>query len=125
MKTTVFKEFKFSAAHHLTIPDHKCSTMHGHNYRVIIECAGGVNGDGMIVDFHRIKEVVAPIIEELDHKCLNDIIEGGSTSENIARWIAERVQNQLVNVCRVTLWETDTCGAIVEVGDFLVNNQDR
>lgn len=113
MKTTVFKEFKFSAAHHLCIPGHKCSTMHGHNYRVRIECSGTVDKNGMIIDFHDIKRCVDPIIEQLDHKLLNDVI-CGTTSEHICQWIARQAQNRLGNVCRVTVWETDTCGAIVE-----------
>lgn len=116
MKTTVFKDFSFSAAHHLTIPGHQCSQMHGHNYRVRIECSGSVNSDGMVIDFHRIKDALGPIIAQLDHKCLNDVLAGGTTSEYICQWIARQAQNQLGNVCRVTVWETETCGAIVEVG---------
>jgi len=114
MKTTVFKEFSFSAAHHLTIPGHQCSTMHGHNYRVRIECTGNVDETGMVVDFHKIKESVAPIIAQLDHKCLNEVLASGTTCEHICQWIARQAQNQLGNVCRVTVWETETCGAIVE-----------
>lgn len=114
MKTTVFKEFYFSAAHHLTIPNHKCSTMHGHNYRVRIECVGSVDETGMVVDFHRIKELVAPIIDQLDHRCINHVLAGEPTSEYICQWIAKQAQNQLGNVSRVTLWETNTCGAIVD-----------
>lgn len=115
MKTTVFKDFSFSAAHHLKIPGHKCSQMHGHNYRVRIECTGRVDRNGMVVDFHRIKELVDPIIEQLDHKCLNDILAGGTTSEYIADWIARQAGGALGNVSKVTVWETDTCGAIVEM----------
>ena len=115
MKTTVFKEFKFSAAHHLCIPGHKCSNMHGHNYRVRIECSGDVDENGMVVDFHEIKRRVDPIIEQLDHKCLNDILIHGTTSENICVWIARQANYILGNVTRVTLYETDTCGAIIEL----------
>lgn len=113
MKTTVFKEFKFSAAHHLTILGHKCSVMHGHNYRVTLEFLGDIDPNGMIIDFHRIKEVVNPVIESLDHKCLNDIIEGGSTSENIVNWMAGKIKYELPNLSKITLWETDSCGAIL------------
>ena len=115
MKTTVFKDFKFSAAHYLCIPGHKCSTMHGHNYRVRIECAGKVDGNGMIVDFHEIKRHVDPIIEQLDHKLLNDILPKGTTSEHICAWIAGEASKQLNGIVRVTVWETEGCGAIVEL----------
>lgn len=69
----------------------------------------------MITDFHKIRDIVTPIIEELDHKCLNDILELDTTSENICQWIAMRAKRELVNVCRVTLWETESCGAVVEL----------
>jgi len=115
MITTVFKEFKFSAAHHLCIPGHKCSTMHGHNYRVTVECSGPADANGMVVDFHEMKRRIDPIIARLDHKCLNDVILSGTTSELIAEWIASEVSAVLPSVHRVTLWETDTCGATVLV----------
>lgn len=114
MKTTIFKDFSFSAAHHLKIKDHKCSEMHGHNYKVRIECSGEPDGDGMIIDFHEIKRRMEPIISRLDHSFLNDIIIHETTSENIAAWIFKQANDQIGNVCRVTLWETDGCGAVVE-----------
>ena len=112
MKTTVFKEFKFSAAHYLSIKNHPCSKVHGHNYRVVIECSGYRNADGMVIDFHKIKELVGPIIDQLDHQCLNDILTG-TTCEYICEWIARQAQNRLGIVSRVTVWETETCGATV------------
>jgi 6-pyruvoyltetrahydropterin/6-carboxytetrahydropterin synthase len=115
MSTTVFKDFKFSAAHHLCIPGHKCSTMHGHNYRVRIECNGKADINGMIIDFHEIKRQVDPIIEQLDHKLLNEVLPHGTTSEHISLWIATQANQQLGNVVRVTVWETDGCGAITEL----------
>lgn len=114
MKTTVFKDFYFSAAHYLTIPGHKCATMHGHNYKVRIECGGTVDADGMVIDFHEIKRRVLPIIESLDHQCLNEILEQETTSENICAWIAKEANDCLKNIVRVTVWETDGCGAITE-----------
>lgn len=114
MKTTAFKDFSFSAAHHLAIPGHACSVMHGHNYKVRVECSGRIDENGMVVDFDRIKEAVSPIIQQLDHKFLNEVIETSTTSENICAWIASKADAELGCVTRVTLWETDGCGAIVE-----------
>ena len=115
MKTTIFKDFTFSAAHHLNIPGHQCSLIHGHNYKVRIECSGQLNQHGMIMDFHEIKRRIQPIIDKLDHSMLNEIIVVDTTSENIASWIFKQANNQLGNVIRVTLWETDSCGAIIEI----------
>jgi 6-pyruvoyltetrahydropterin/6-carboxytetrahydropterin synthase len=114
MKTTVFKDFTFSAAHFLKIPDHQCSVLHGHNYKVRIECSGRVDTNGMVIDFHEIKRRIDPIIKKLDHSMINDVIISSSTSENIAAWIFKQANDQLGNVVRVTVNETDTCGAIVE-----------
>jgi 6-pyruvoyltetrahydropterin/6-carboxytetrahydropterin synthase len=114
IKTKIFKEFKFSAAHCLRQEGHKCSEVHGHNYRVRIECSGDIGVNGMIEDFHEIKRRVQPIIDRLDHHMINDVIIQETTSENIANWIFKQANDQLGNVARVTLWETDSCGAIVE-----------
>jgi 6-pyruvoyltetrahydropterin/6-carboxytetrahydropterin synthase len=112
MNVTVFKEFKFCSAHHLTIPGHQCSVMHGHNYLARVHCAGGLSSEtGMVVDFHEIKRLVNPIIDRLDHKCLNDIIPTGTTSEHIACWLLAEAHRVLPSVFRVDVWETDTCGA--------------
>jgi 6-pyruvoyl-tetrahydropterin synthase len=68
----------------------------------------------MVVDFSEIKKRVGPIIDRLDHSVVNDIICLGSTCEYIAAWIFKQANDQLGNVSRVTVWETDTCGAVVE-----------
>lgn len=116
MKITVFKEFKFCAAHHLTIPGHKCSVMHGHNYTVRVHCRGAIDPEtGMIVDFHEIKRVVSPIVDRLDHQFINEIIPSGTTSEHIAAWILSESSKLLDCVFRVDVWETDTCGASAEL----------
>jgi 6-pyruvoyltetrahydropterin/6-carboxytetrahydropterin synthase len=113
MKTTIFKEFKFSAAHNLTVDGHTCSKLHGHNYKVRIELSGKMDASGMILDFSEIKKRIQPIIDKLDHSYLNEIIILPTTSENIASWIFTQSNNQLGCVAKVTLWETESCGAIV------------
>lgn len=63
--------------------------MHGHNWIITIHCrARELNADGMVADFSLIK---AEITEQLDHRCLNDIVPFNPTAENIARWIAGRI----------------------------------
>jgi 6-pyruvoyltetrahydropterin/6-carboxytetrahydropterin synthase len=114
MKTTIFKEFNFSAAHNLTIDGHPCSKLHGHNYKVIFELSGRQDANGMIIDFAEIKNRIQPIIDKLDHSYLNDIIIHPTTSENIASWLFKQANDQFGCVTKVTLYETDSCGAIVE-----------
>lgn len=113
MTTTIFKEFYFSAAHNLKNDGHPCSKLHGHNYKVIFELSGRQDANGMIIDFAEIKKRIQPIIDKLDHSYLNDIIIHPTTSENIAIWLFKQANDQLGCVSKVTLYETESCGAIV------------
>ena len=112
MKAELIKTFRFEAAH--TLPkapaDHKCRRMHGHSYRVDIHITGQVDPQtGWVMDFGTIKEVVHPILEELDHRCLNEIpgLEN-STSELLAKYLWERIAPALPGLSGITIWESDT-----------------
>ena len=71
----LFKEFSFEAAHKLPLVDknHKCFNLHGHSFKVKVTIEGPVNALGWVMDFSDIKKFCQPIIEELDHKYLNEI----------------------------------------------------
>src|SRR4051812_12086201 len=113
----VFIELSFEAAHSLphVAPDHKCARLHGHSYRVVIH----VNGPddpvtGMVLDFADISAAVKPIVDgDLDHRYLNDIpgLEN-PTSEQVARWLWERLKPQLELLSAVQVRETCTSGCI-------------
>ena len=66
----IFKEFTFEAAHRLPNlpPEHKCSRLHGHSYRVRV-CVEGPLDEHLawVVDFADIKAAFKPILEQLDH----------------------------------------------------------
>jgi 6-pyruvoyltetrahydropterin/6-carboxytetrahydropterin synthase len=55
------------------------------------------------------KEAFAPLEEQLDHYCLNEI-EGleNPTSELLAKWIWKRVKPNLPQLSEVTIEETCT-----------------
>jgi 6-pyruvoyltetrahydropterin/6-carboxytetrahydropterin synthase len=112
----IFKEFTFEAAHRLpNLPeDHKCSRLHGHSFRVELHVSGPVDPQlGWIVDFAEIKRVFKPLFERLDHHYLNEI-EGleNPTSENIAKWIWERIEGDLPILSAVVVRETCTTGCV-------------
>ncbi len=69
---TVAKEYlTFSAAHFITLAGHQCESLHGHNYRVGVTVVGSVDtASGFVVDFGVIKEIVKPLIAEVDHRVL-------------------------------------------------------
>lgn len=112
----IFKEFNFEAAHRLpNVPEgHKCARLHGHSFMVSIHVSGPV-GDtsGWVMDFGDIKAKFKPIYNQLDHYYLNDI-EGleNPTSENIARWIWQRLKPELPELSKIVIRETCTSGCV-------------
>jgi 6-pyruvoyltetrahydropterin/6-carboxytetrahydropterin synthase len=112
MIVELVKEFSFEAAHLLpnVAQGHKCRRLHGHSFRCEIAVRGAVNPEvGWFIDYANISEVFGPLRKKLDHNYLNEIPGlQNPTSENIARWIWERLEGQLQGLSRVTIFETCT-----------------
>ena len=106
----VKKTFDFSAAHHLCLDyESPCTRLHGHNWKVTVECkAENLDPNGMVVDFAVIKRTV---IDRLDHRVLNEQLDFNPTAENIARWIVGTVPKCF----RATVEESDGNTAIYEI----------
>lgn len=112
----VFKRFQIEAAHYLpNLPaDHKCRRMHGHSFIIEVHVAGVLDPElGWVMDFADIKAAFEPLFERLDHRLLNDI-DGleNPTSENLARWVWERLEGELRGLAKVVVQETCTAGCI-------------
>jgi 6-pyruvoyltetrahydropterin/6-carboxytetrahydropterin synthase len=112
----VFRVFQVEAAHRLpNVPDgHKCARMHGHSFRIEVHIRGPVGREsGWVMDFADLRKAFQPIFDRLDHHCLNDI-EGleNPTSENLARWIWDRLSPSLTDLCKVVVQETCNAGCI-------------
>lgn len=115
---------RFSAAHHLAGYPGACASAHGHNWDVEVFVRGaGLNGLGMLVDFKEVKSAVSAAVQDLDHRNLNELGAFGDrnpTSENIARWLFDRVSASLRNaafaVSRVRVHETPDAAASYEPG---------
>jgi 6-pyruvoyltetrahydropterin/6-carboxytetrahydropterin synthase len=111
----IFKEFRFEAAHRLpAVPEgHKCGRLHGHSFCAEVHVRGPVDPrSGWLMDFGDISAAFEPLHDMLDHNYLNDI-EGleNPTSENIARWLWERLVPTLP-VSKVVVRETCTSGCV-------------
>lgn len=110
----IFKTFTIEAAHWLPrVPEtHKCRRLHGHSFAIEIHISGAVDPQqGWVCDFADISQAFRPLYEQLDHHCLNDI-EGldNPTSENLARWIWQRLKPDLPGLTCVAIRETCTSG---------------
>jgi 6-pyruvoyltetrahydropterin/6-carboxytetrahydropterin synthase len=93
MKFTVSKTFSFEAAHslpHLPV-GHKCRHIHGHSYVVEVFCTGPLDARGFVIDYAEISAAMKPIVAQLDHQNLNDILPVPTTAENVGRWILEQL----------------------------------
>ena len=112
MKAELVKTFRFEAAHSLpAAPEgHKCRRMHGHSYRIDIHVSGSVDpATGWVTDFGQIKGAVEPVLQELDHRCLNEVpgLEN-STSELLGKYLWDRIAPALPGLTAVVVWESDT-----------------
>jgi 6-pyruvoyltetrahydropterin/6-carboxytetrahydropterin synthase len=116
----IFREFSFEAAHRLpNVPaGHKCARLHGHSFRLTVHLEGVPDARlGWVEDFAEITEAMRPLLEALDHRYLNEV-EGleNPTSENLARWIWERLGPRQPGLSGITVRETCTTGCVYRGG---------
>ena len=109
----------FAAAHQLKMVSKKCENLHGHNWKIEVCLMGNkLNSAGVLIDFGKVKKHVSKIMENLDHKFLNELEifhDRNPSSENIAMYIAKELQKTikepLLKVSRVCAWESDNACA--------------
>jgi 6-pyruvoyltetrahydropterin/6-carboxytetrahydropterin synthase len=115
VRSRLSRKYRIEAAHHLPrVPEgHKCRRLHGHSYGVEIVIEGEVDPDsGWVMDFADINEAFSPLFEQLDHHYLNEVPGlSNPTSENLARWIWERLRPRLP-LAEVRIDETCTAACI-------------
>lgn len=89
------KTFNFDAAHYLPSYEGKCRRMHGHTWHITVEVTGELNPlTHMIMDLHSLQDYVNIILEEFDHKVLNDTVLY-PTCENVSTYVFNNLNRLL------------------------------
>ncbi len=109
----------FAAAHNLINYQGDCENLHGHNWRVeVTVSARELDTAGLGIDFKILKKQTNQLLDELDHKYLNDLEpfkKLSPSSENICRFLyeelARRLNNDNVQVEQVNVWESENACA--------------
>ena len=109
----------FSAAHHLLNYDGECENQHGHNWLVEAFVRGEtLDKSNILVDYKIFKRELKSVLDLLDHKDLNTLeyFDGESpSSEIISMFIYNKLKEKLVQVSKVSVWETPTsCASYFE-----------
>ncbi len=106
----IAKDFRWEMGHRLQCHKGKCYNLHGHSYKLQVEFEGAVNSKtGMVMDYFDVKDVVGPIVDELDHtvvvwkedielieslKKLNStyvVVDFETTAENLCGYFLEKI----------------------------------
>lgn len=128
-------EIQFDTAHYLSGYEGKCSNIHGHRYRLVLELASETlhqegQQRGMVADFGAVKAMLKSVADQYDHKLLIEDNEDGRavaaalaqvanqfavvmvpyrpTAEEMSRHIYHQIKQAGYPVYSVELFETPT-----------------
>ena len=110
----------FSGGHHLRAYPGNCENPHGHNWQVKVTVrAHRLDHLGMGIDFKELKRRVNAVVDQLDHRDLNQLpafSERNPSSEHIAMFLFHSLKEPLhsdrYDLFSVEVRETDTSGVI-------------
>jgi 6-pyruvoyltetrahydropterin/6-carboxytetrahydropterin synthase len=115
---TVSVETRFTASHQLTAADGSKEPLHRHSWAATADVSrASLNDRGLVMDFHRLKEMVDNIVADFDNSCLEDLDyfqKNNSSAENVAKYIYERLAPKLptdLNLDSITVVEQPNCSA--------------
>ena len=115
IKTQAF----FSATHHLLNYEGECENQHGHNWMVEAYVRGDIlDKSNILIDYEVLKRELNAVLDLLDHKDINELPEfkGESpSSEMIAAFIYGKLKEKIVQLNKISVWETQTsCASYFE-----------
>ena len=115
---------EFEAAHRVAGYPGKCDRIHGHSWIVeAVVCGNTLDKLGMLIDFKVVKGKLRDLLEELDHRMLNDLPAFANgvnpTAENIAAHVyGEMAKAQFfvdmpnIHLKQVQVWESPKSSVI-------------
>ncbi len=109
----------FAAAHNLINYQGDCENLHGHNWKIdVTVTARELDQAGLAIDFKVLKRETNAVLDQLDHKYVNQhpfFSSLSPSSENIARFLYHELTARLndgnVTVEKVGVWESDNACA--------------
>ena len=130
----IAKEFDWEMGHRLLFHKGKCKNLHGHSYKMYVELEGDLDENGMVLDFYDLKQVVAPIVEKLDHAFLvykddvelveilknlnskNIVVDFQPTAENICNFFLNAIKDSQLpeNIKRIKVRVCETYDSYAE-----------
>ena len=134
----IAKDFRWEMAHRLQCHKGKCFNLHGHSYKMQVEFEGDVDKDtGMVIDYFDVKDIVGPLVEELDHTTIisdkdqlllekiselnsnHVIVPYETTAENLVGYFLDKIRKkklpELITKIKVRVCETENSYAEDEI----------
>jgi 6-pyruvoyltetrahydropterin/6-carboxytetrahydropterin synthase len=119
------EQLTFSAAHFITYNGDVCESLHGHNFGVRCEVSGGLTGDRYVIDFIVLRDELAKIVAELDHRVLlpqhHALIRVAAGEREVTAQFRDRRWIFPAADCRILPVENTTAEEIAQyIGDRLL-----
>lgn len=111
--TAIAKDFHWEMGHRLPFHNGGCQNIHGHSYRMRVVVEGRLDAEGMVLDYFDLKEIIAPIVAQIDHSFLCDdrdeamlaffsanplkhtVVPFRTTAENLTGWFLDQIRERL------------------------------
>ena len=112
MKVELVRHFFFEAAHRNPAGGPGQQRVHGHSYWLDVVVGGEVESEyGWLMDYGDIKQCVAPVYEQVDHRFLNDIPGlTNTTLPGLRAWLLQRFEGEVPNLTDVRVGIVGDCG---------------
>lgn len=124
----IAKEFRWEMGHRLPFHKGKCKNLHGHSYKMMVELKGSLDENGMVLDYYDVKEIIGPIVEELDHSFMvyrkdeellnvlkllgskHVVVDFQTTAENMCHYFLNKIKaaNPPERISEITVWVYET-----------------